>query len=139
MVAVSKNNFGKGQEGGRKAAGVFWHQEQPESGQTAGGGASSAEGSKACGHPLEQHASGNTTRLNPPAPRARHPTENTISRGKIILIFSYVTADDSPSSVLLAEVCSAPQSRDEMQPDQAVEVTDDGDALPGRVPGPNQG
>ena len=26
-----------------------------------------------------------------------------------------------------------------MQPDQAVEVTDDGDAFPGRVPGSNQG
>ena len=52
---------------------------------------------------------------------------------------SSLTTHDRPSSILLDQVCSAHQARDEMQPDEAVEVTDNGDAFSGRVPGSNQG
>lgn len=50
-----------------------------------------------------------------------------------------VTADNCPSSILLDQVRPAAQARDEVQPDQAVEVTDDCDALSGCVPGSHQG
>ena len=76
----------------------------------------------------------------------KHPTYNTDQMGKMTSFLnqarteiSSLTTHDRPSSILLDQVRSAHQARDEMQPDEAVEVTDDGDAFSGCVPGSNQG
>lgn len=52
---------------------------------------------------------------------------------------SFLTTHDCPSPILLDQICSAHQARDKVQPDEAIKVTDDGDAFSGRVPGSNQG
>lgn len=51
----------------------------------------------------------------------------------------FLTTHDCPSSILLDQICSAHQARDKVQPDQAVKVTDDGDAFSGCIPGSHQG